>query len=372
MDDGVDLAATLYEPSAAPPPAGYPAIVLFHGLGGKRQDLDAVAQRFDGDFAVLAFDRAATASRAGSSRSTARARSPTRATVFDQLAARPEIDKTRDRRLGHLARRRRRPALARRGRAVGGRRDLRDVDRPLQRARPAEPGQVGRDLPVPELGAEPTGSIRPCSAIRDDALASRTSPRSAPGPTRARAASCSRTVKTPVFMFQGRRDFAFDIAQAKAGYALLKGPKRLYIGDFGHAPSTFPGPDFVQMTKLGLAWFTRYLGGAPTTIAPVSLAPSPWRGKLRSFAKLPADAAARDRPARQRPPRRRRPRAAHERPLHRQRRDLRLGDRAGDRALYRRLVAPRRRADRASRARARRSSSARAASTRPASKARAS
>jgi hypothetical protein len=89
-------------------------------------------------------------------------------------------------------------------------------------------------------------------------------------------------------MFQGRRDFAFDIAQAKAGYRLLKGPKRLYIGDFGHAPSTFPGPDFAQLTSLGLKWFTRYLGGVPTTIAPISLAPSPWRGRLQSFAKLPA------------------------------------------------------------------------------------
>ena len=56
MDDGVDLAATLYEPANAPPPAGYPAIVLFHALGGKRQDLTAVAHRFDGQFAVLAFD----------------------------------------------------------------------------------------------------------------------------------------------------------------------------------------------------------------------------------------------------------------------------------------------------------------------------
>jgi hypothetical protein len=89
-------------------------------------------------------------------------------------------------------------------------------------------------------------------------------------------------------MFQGRRDFAFDIAQAKAGYAQLKGPKRLYVGDFGHAPSTFPGPDFVQLTKLGLDWFERYLGGSSTTIAPVSLAPSPWRGKASSFTKLPA------------------------------------------------------------------------------------
>ena len=161
-------------------------------------------------------------------------------------------------------------------------------------------------------------------AIRDDALASKNLAALRAWTDARSSLKLLKTVKTPVFMFQGRRDFAFDIAQAKAGYAQLKGPKRLYIGDFGHAPSTFPGPDFVQMTKLGLAWFTRYLGGAPTTIAPISLAPSPWRGKLRSFAKLPADPAADDRPARQRPPRRRRPRAAHERPLHRQRRDLRL------------------------------------------------
>ena len=89
-------------------------------------------------------------------------------------------------------------------------------------------------------------------------------------------------------MFQGRRDFAFDISQAEAGYALLKGPKRLYVGDFGHSPSTFPGPDFAQVMGLGKAWFSRYLGTATTTIAPITLAPSPWRGKVRTFAKLPA------------------------------------------------------------------------------------
>src|SRR3954453_3495537 len=57
MDDGVDLAATLSEPADAPPPAGYPAIVLFHGLGADRQDVAAVAQRFAGSFAVVAFDQ---------------------------------------------------------------------------------------------------------------------------------------------------------------------------------------------------------------------------------------------------------------------------------------------------------------------------
>jgi predicted acyl esterase len=124
-------------------------------------------------------------------------------------------------------------------------------------------------------------------AIRDDALASTNL-----GAVRAWAdARSSRSqlgkVKTPVFMFQGRRDFAFDIAQARAGYRLLKGPKRLYVGDFGHAPSTFPGPDIAQVASLSLKWFTRYLIGTPASFAPVSLAPSPWRGKLRTYAALP-------------------------------------------------------------------------------------
>jgi predicted acyl esterase len=125
-------------------------------------------------------------------------------------------------------------------------------------------------------------------AIRGDAISS-----TKLGALRAWAdarSSRSRLAKvtTPVFMFQGRRDFAFDIAQARAGYRLLKGPKRLYVGDFGHTPSTFPGPDIAQVTSLGLKWFTRYLIGTPANFAPVSLAPSPWRGKLRTYSTLPA------------------------------------------------------------------------------------
>ena len=50
-------------------------------------------------------------------------------------------------------------------------------------------------------------------------------------------------IKTPVLIFQGRRDFAFGLEQGIAAYRRLGGPKRLYIGDFGHAPSAFPGPD---------------------------------------------------------------------------------------------------------------------------------
>jgi fermentation-respiration switch protein FrsA (DUF1100 family) len=287
MDDGVDLAATLYEPSTAPPPAGYPAIVLFHALGGDRQSLEQVAARFDGAFAVLAFDLRGHGHSGGlvsidGPREIADARE-----VYNQLAARPEIDKTR---------------IGAWGISLGGGAALRSLVEgvPWKAVETVEtwtdlysalaPQNLAKSGAIFQfLSSVPTERLDPSVlAIRDDALASRNL-----ASLRAWAAVRSsrkllKTVTTPVFMFQGRRDFAFDIAQAKAGYALLKGPKRLYIGDFGHSPSTFPGPDFVQMTSLGLKWFTRYLGGVPTTIAPISLAPSPWRGRLQSLAKLPA------------------------------------------------------------------------------------
>ena len=287
VDDGVDLAATLYEPSAAPPPAGYPAIVLFHGIGGKRQDLAAIAQAFDQDFAVLAFDARGHGQSGGlvsidGPREIADARA-----VFDQLAARPEIDKTR---------------IGAWGISLGGGEVLRSLVEGVPWAA-VETAETWTDLftaLAPQnltksgaifqfLSSVPADRLDPSVlAIRDDALASKNLAALRAWTDTRSSLKLLKTVKTPVFMFQGRRDFAFDIAQAKVGYAQLKGPKRLYIGDFGHSPSTFPGPDFAQMTKLGLAWFTRYLGGAPTTIAPISLAPSPWRGKLRSFTKLPA------------------------------------------------------------------------------------
>jgi predicted acyl esterase len=287
MDDGVGLAATLYEPSTAPPPAGYPAIVLFHGLGGKRQDLAAVAQRFVDPFAVLAFDQRGHGQSGGlvsidGPREIADARQ-----VFGQLAARPEIDGAK---------------IGAWGLSLGGGAVLRSLVEGVPWAA-VETVQSWTDLYsalAPQslaksgaifqfLSSVPQDRLDPSVlAIRDDALASRNlSKLRAWADVRSTRKLLSK-VKTPVFLFQGRRDFAFDIAQAKAGYALLKGPKRLYVGDFGHAPSTFPGPDFAQLTSLGRKWFMRYLLGTPASIAQVALAPSPWRGKVQTYSKLPA------------------------------------------------------------------------------------
>ena len=56
--DGAKLACALFEPAGAPPAAGWPAVMLFHGLGGKRQDMNQIAeQSFANEgYAVLTFD----------------------------------------------------------------------------------------------------------------------------------------------------------------------------------------------------------------------------------------------------------------------------------------------------------------------------
>jgi len=69
-----------------------------------------------------------------------------------------------------------------------------------------------------------------------------------------------------VYMFQGRVDYAFDVTQAENAYLRLRGPKHLYIGQFGHPPSTFATPDIAYMQSQTLAWFDHYLRGAPNGI----------------------------------------------------------------------------------------------------------
>ena len=82
----------------------------------------------------------------------------------------------------------------------------------------------------------------------------------------ARRARAAGSIRTPVYLFQGRTDFAFDLSQATRAYARLAGPKRLYVGTFGHAPSTFPGPDVAYVLAEGRAWFDRFLKGKRTGV----------------------------------------------------------------------------------------------------------
>jgi predicted acyl esterase len=91
-------------------------------------------------------------------------------------------------------------------------------------------------------------------------------------------------VTTPTLMLQGRSDFLFDVDQALTGFKELRGPKRLYLGDFGHAPSTFASPDLEYAETEVRQWFDRFLKDEPNGIdkrPPIELAKSPFTGTVQ-------------------------------------------------------------------------------------------
>jgi predicted acyl esterase len=107
--------------------------------------------------------------------------------------------------------------------------------------------------------------------------------------SRSTRAQCG-SIRIPTLMLQGRRDFAFDANQAIAAYNRIRGPKRLYIGDFGHTPAANPPDEFAYLALEVRAWFDRFLKGVPNGIdkrAPVEIAPDPWRRPTASFKTLP-------------------------------------------------------------------------------------
>ena len=289
MDDGVDLGATLYEPNGDPPLQGFPAIVLLHGLGGSRQDVDFIAQRWADTFAVLSFDARGHGQSGGLvSVDGPREIADTRA-VHDWLASRSEIDPH---------------AIGALGISLGGGAVLRSLVEGVPWAA-VETMQTWSDLYsalAPQnlsksgaiyglLSSVPESRLDPSvKAIEQDALASRNLPVLRAWAAQRSSLSQLSRVTTPVYLFQGRRDFVFDIAQAKAAYRALRGPKELYIGDFGHSPSTFPGPDVSRVLAEGETWFIRWLihNPIPPVRYPVNISPDPWAGKAAGFKKFPS------------------------------------------------------------------------------------
>jgi hypothetical protein len=89
-------------------------------------------------------------------------------------------------------------------------------------------------------------------------------------------------------MMQGRRDFAFGIDQATRAYETLGGPKALWIGNHGHAPSRFPAADTAPMMAAGKTWFDRYLRGLPVDTGPPVRVAREGTADAVGFSKLPA------------------------------------------------------------------------------------
>jgi predicted acyl esterase len=290
MDDGVRIDASLQVPAGTAPAGGWPAVMMVHGLGGNHKSLaDGLGPAYLAKgYAVFAPDARGHGTSGGfvsldGPREVADVRAE-----FQWLAARPEISDTQ---------------IGAWGISLGGGaawnsvvagvpfRALETFETWSDLFRALFPQNFGKSgaiyqftQSVPSERIDP--ALRPyvpqligsenLPAVRD-LLGTRSSLR------------LMSAVTTPSFLFQGRRDFAFDIDQAVDAYRRLAGPKRLYVGDFGHAPSSFPGPDLAHVLDLSTRWYDRYLKNEPNGIdkeKPVQVASDPWRRAV-SFAKPP-------------------------------------------------------------------------------------
>ena len=286
MDDGVQVAYDLYTPDGPAPAAGWPAVVVMHGLGGSKDSMAQIAQVFrSGGYAALAFSvRGQGTSTGDFELASARDVADMQAMVR-WLKAQPGVGA----RVGCF------------GISLGGGEcwnatptGIFDAVVPVATwtslGSALWPGNVARSGIVagfaqavaarsPLIREQATNAVQ----SRDmSAIAALTSARS--------VVSRLQGVKTPVYMFQGRVDYAFDVDQARLAFTRLAGPKKLYVGDFGHPPSTFTSPDFPSyVLAQSRAWFDRFLKGTPNGIdrAPAVVV-SDRTGKRRaSFAAWP-------------------------------------------------------------------------------------
>ncbi|HEX4746533.1 MAG TPA: alpha/beta fold hydrolase [Gaiellaceae bacterium] len=263
MDDGVSIAATLYVPDGAAPAGGWPAIVFLHGLAGNRAQMNALVEGYGftgNEYAILTFDARGHGASGGlvgidGPREVADIRA-----IRDWLAARADVSDTK---------------IGAWGISYGGGgifnslvagvpwaavvtvETWTDLYWALMPQNLVKSGLVaGLASSIPPERRDPSLDALQTAAFAGNVAAVR--------PWAEERSSLSRlgTVTTPVFMAQGRRDFLFGIDQGTRAYSLLKGPKALYVGLHGHAPSTFPAADTGHLMAKVRAWFDCHLRSA--------------------------------------------------------------------------------------------------------------
>jgi pimeloyl-ACP methyl ester carboxylesterase len=282
MDDGVGIATTTYVPTGTGP---FPAIVMFHGLGGTRQSIAAIAARFaDRGYVVLTSDFRGH----GESGGLFTGLGPRELTDIAALRERwlPQFASIDNAKVGAW------------GISLGGGAALRTVaeGEPYAAVQVVETWVDLYEALIPQgfpkagaifgfLSAVPRERQAPELLALPDAIARLDLPTLR---TFAVARSTGQLLGRgypPTMFFQGRRDFAFGLEQGLQAFDRLGGPKALYVGNFGHAPSRFPGPDFELVMTRSVAWYDRYLKGVRTgRVQPaVEIAPDPFRGRTVTY-----------------------------------------------------------------------------------------
>jgi predicted acyl esterase len=293
MGDGVTLAATLYTPPGSPPPGGWPAVLALHGLGENRSVTNGVAEAHlaPHDYVVLTVDARGHGASGGQCSLVGPRELADYAAALQWLRLRPGVA---DARVGAL------------GFSLGGGSVWKLLTAPGTRLAAAVPVTTWTslyDALLPQ-GLVKSGLIAyfhnllpperwdpAVTALRDDALQGRND-----AAIREFAASRSvradlARIRTPVFMLQGRRDYAFDMQEALSAFGRLRGPKRIYLGGLGHAPSANPAAEKPYYFGQIRMWFDRFLKGQLNGIdrrPRIELAPDPWRPRTYQAAAPPA------------------------------------------------------------------------------------
>ena len=276
MNDGVSIAATLYVPDGAPPAGGWPALVFLHGLSVNKEQMNVLAETYGfvgQSYVVLTFDARGHGQSGGlvsidGPREIADTRS-----VHAWLAARPDVA---DAKIGAWG-------ISYGGGAVFNSlvagvpwgavvtvQTWTDLYAALMPQGLVKSGLVAALAgSIPETKRDPSLAPVQLAAFAGNAAAVR--------PWAAERSSLAKlgSVTTPVFMAQGRRDFLFDIDQAALAFKRLRGPKVLYLGLHGHAPSTFPAADTGYLLTQVRAFFDCHLGASPCSRAPTAFALAP-------------------------------------------------------------------------------------------------
>ena len=273
MADGVKIAYDVYEPDGAAPAGGWPGVVVLHGLGGSKDDMATIAQVFAGKgYAALAYSSRGSGTSTGNLELAGPNEISDERAMEQWFAGRPEVSNTQ---------------IGAWGISYGGGQTWNGLAAgiPYKAAEVVEtwtdlysalwPQDIARSGIVagfaktvvarsPLIAANATNAIQ---SLDMPAIRALVDPRS--------SYTKLPTISAPVYMFQGRVDWAFDVTQAENGYLRIKGPKHLYIGQFGHPPSTFPAGDIDYVMAQGVAWFDHYLKGLPNGIdkaPPVTIA----------------------------------------------------------------------------------------------------
>jgi predicted acyl esterase len=299
MSDGVGIAATYYVPDGAPPIGNWPTVLMLHGLGETRttpanavgMSINSIAetQLVPQGYAVLTFDARGHGDSGGLVSIDGPREIQDVRELVNWLGSQAGVNPDRIGAFGY---------------SYGGGAIWRATAEGVPFAaievmaawtdlyRALAPQELARSGVVlgfwQSIAARAAPEVEP---IVRDALAGRNL-----GAVRTFAAQRSTRrllgkVKVPTFLLQGRRDFAFDLGQAFYPYARLKVPKRLYVADFGHAPSPHPQGELEHILPETRLWFDRFLKGLPNGIdkrPPVEMAPDPWTGKTYSYRALPA------------------------------------------------------------------------------------